>query len=322
MKKAAVAITLIVTILVLTTIAVLFVVKPNPFPFDNSDQKTLLIESFSPSTFGSNVTGGKLVLVNPTNKNFENLTLTIKIDDSDLIVPNLRLQMHLPGDTPFDNYNVPITQISIDANQNETIQIYIYDPSQNETSQLYQTSVNVQTFSSHIFRFYITQKTFGDIVNGQSLTIPQEKAYLQIVSYSSVEHDNNTWHEHFNISTNRQEYINDQPNFYQQYHHSAYYPMESNSFNWAKTLNQIGEHYFNVTVFNNSTFPVDKVAFYLGEGGVAFALPDKILQPNETYIFPVAAGGKNFWSVDNVNQLSNFYPAQAYASGDLTIRIK
>ena len=173
--------------------------------------------------------------MNPTNKNFENLTLTIKIDDSDLIVPNLRLQIHLPVETPFDNYNVPITQITIEANQNETIQLYLYNPSQNGTSQLYQTSVNVQTFSSHIFRFYLTQKTFGDIVNGQSLTIPQEKAYLQIVSYSPIEHDNDTWHEHFNTSTNRQEYINDQPNFYQQYHHSAYYPMESNSFNWAKT---------------------------------------------------------------------------------------
>ena len=68
MKKAAVAITLNVTILVLTTIAVLFIVKPSPFPFDNSDQKTLLIDSFSLSTIGSNVTGGKLVLVNPTNR--------------------------------------------------------------------------------------------------------------------------------------------------------------------------------------------------------------------------------------------------------------
>ena len=278
----------------------------------------LLIQSFSSSTFGSNVTGGTFVLVNPTDKNFENLTLTIKIDDSDLIVPSLRLQTQLPIAPPFDNYNVPIIQISIGPHQNETIQLYLYDPSQNETSQVYRTSVNVQTFSSHIFRFYITQKTFGDVVNGQSLTIPQEKAYLQIVSYSPIEHDNDTWHEHFNTSTNRQEYINDQPNFYQQYHHSAYYPMESTSFNWAKTLNQIGEHYFNVTIFNNSTFPVDKVAFYLGEGGVAFALPEKIIQPNETYIFPVTAGGKNFWSVDNVSQLSNFYPVQAYASGDLT----
>jgi hypothetical protein len=281
----------------------------------------LFIESFSPSTIGSNVTGGTFVLVNPTNKNFENLTLTIKIDDSPLIAPNLRLQMHLPIDTPFDNYNVPITQISIEPNQNKTIQLYLYDPSQNETSQLYQTNVSVQTFSSHILRFYITQETFGDVVNGQSLTIPQEKAYLQITGYSLIEHDNDTWHQYFNSSKNRYEYVNDQPNFYQQYHHSEFYPMESSSYNWAKTLNQLGEHYFNVTVFNNSTFPVQKIAFNLGEGGVAFA-SDKIVQPNETYIFPVAAGGQNWWSVGSVNQLSNFYPAQAYASGDLTNRIE
>ncbi len=276
----------------------------------------LLIESFSPSTIGSNVTGGTFVLVNLTNKNFENLTLTIKIDDSDLIIPNLRLQIHLPTEAPFGNYSVPITQISIEPNQNQTIQLYLYDPTQNETSQLYRTSVNLQTFSAHILRFYITQKTLGDIVNGQSLTIPQEKAYLQIISYSSIEHDNETWHEYFNSSTNRYGYVNDQPNFYQQYYHAAYYPMEPDSYSWAKAINQIGEHYFNVTVFNNGTFPVDKIAFYSREGGVSFAI-DKILQHNETYIFPVAASGANWWSVESVNQLSNFYPAQAYASGDL-----
>ena len=85
-----------------------------------------------------------------------------------------------------------------------------------------------------------------------------------------------------------------------------------------KTLNQLGEHYFNVTIFNNSSFPVKGIAFFGGEGSAAFALPDKILQPNEIYTFPVQVGGKNWWSVDNVNQLSNFFPAQAYASGDLT----
>ena len=37
------------------------------------------------------MTGGSIVLVNPTNENFENLTLKITIDDSEIIVPCLRL---------------------------------------------------------------------------------------------------------------------------------------------------------------------------------------------------------------------------------------
>jgi hypothetical protein len=319
MKKTAVAIIIIVTILVVTTIAVLFVANPSPFPSDNSDQKTLLIASFSPSTIGSKVTGGEVVLVNPTNKNFENLTLTIKIDDSELIAPILRLWMHLPVDDYkyYTNYTVPITQISIEPDQNETIQLYLFDPSQINASQPYLTSVNVQTFSSHIIRFYITQNTLGDVVNGQSLTIPQKKAYLQITGYSSIEHDNDTWHEYYNSSIHRYEYVNDQPNFYQQYHHSEFFPLESSLYNLSKTLSTLGEHYFNITVFNNNTVPVEKIAVDLGTGRVVYALPDKILQPNETYVFPVAVDGTNAWNVDNVNQLSYFSPVQTYASGDL-----
>ena len=282
----------------------------------NDSNYSLFVESFSPVTIGSNLTGGKIVLVNPTDKTFENLTLSAKIDNSELIIPSLRLWMHLPIDKPFDYYNVPITQISIEPYQNETIQLYLFDPDQNEPP-FYETSVSVQTFSSHVFRFYITQNTFGDIINGQSFTIPQEKAYLQITGYSSIEHTNDTWHEQFNSNTNRYEYINDQPNFYQQYHLSRFFPLEPSSYNWAKTLNQIGEHYFNVTVFNNTTFPLEKIALNLGEGWVEYALPDKILQPNKTYVFPVQTGGENWWSVDNVNQLSNFNPSYTYASGNL-----
>ena len=274
----------------------------------------LFIDSFSPSTYGSDLTGGKIVLVNPTNKNFDNLTLNIRIDQSELLTPYLRF-----NDTPIANF----ISFNIKPLQNETIIFYLYNPnpSENKTNPRLSTMVNIQTFSPHILMVYVSQKTFGDLVNNQSLTIPQEKAKLQILGYSSIEHDNNTWHEQYNVNKNRQEYVNDQPNFYQQYRHSAYYPMESTSFNWAKALNQIGEHYFNVTIFNNSTFPVNKVTFYLGEGGVASALPfDKILQSNETCVIPVATGGQNWWSVESVNQLSNLNIEQAYASGDLTNR--
>ena len=306
MKKTALALILIVTILAVTAIAVLFAAKPS----------SLFIESFNPTTIGSNVTGGSIVLVNPTNENFENLTLKIKIDDSELIVPFLRLLKPLPVEEPFSNYSVPITQISIEPNQNETVQLYLFDPDDMEPP-LYETILNVETFSSHIFRFYITKNTFGDVINGQSLTIPQEKAYLQITGYSSIEHDNNTWHEYFNSSTNQYEYVNDQPNFYQQYYQSRFFPLDPSSYSWAKTLNpQLGEHYFNVTVYNNNTFPVNGVVLISGGGYAEEALPDKVLQPDETYTFPVQVNGENWWSVDSVNQLSNFFPA--YASGDLT----
>ena len=313
MKRTALAITLIVTIFALTVITVLFVVKPN-FSSNNSDKDSLFIASFTPSTIGSNVTGGSIVLVNPTSNSFENLTLKVRIDDSEPISPFLRLSQPLPVDDPFQSYSVLITQISIGPHQNETIQLYLFDPSQNDTETLYQTIVNVQTYSSHVFRFYITQNTFGDAINGQSFTIPQEKAYLEIIGYSPIEHDNNTWHEYFNSSTKRYEYVNDQPNFYQQNH--KFFPLDPTSYDWAKALNQIGEHYFNVTIQNNNTFPVKGVALFSGEGSVTFASPDYVLQPNETYILPVQTSGENWWSVENVYQLSNFFPV--YASGDLT----
>lgn len=305
-KKPVLTATLILVILVLATVAVLVVEKPNISQFNNSNENSLSIVSFTPSTIGSNVTGGSFVLVNPTNNYFENLTLAVKIDDSEPVLPFLRLPQQLPF-YPFDRYNVPITKLLIGPSENETIQFYLYDPSQGETAGLYHTMVNVQTFSSHVFRFYVTQSIFGDVVNGQSLTIPQEKGYLQVTGVSSIEHDNDTWHEYLNSSTNRYEYINDQPNFCQQYYRSAFYPMEPNSYNWAKMLNQLDESYFNVTVFNNNTFPVKGITLFGGstlieQSYLASAHLDDVLQPNETYVFPVP---------------SLVLPSYAYVSGDL-----
>ena len=319
MKRTALALTLIVSILVLTIVAVTFAGILNPAWFNNPDQTSLFIASFSRVTVGSKVTGGNIVLVNPTDKSFENLTLTIKIDDSELIAPILGLWIRIPdeklNDTfPITNYTIPITQMSIEPRQNETIKLLLFDPDQNEP--LYVTSVDVQTYSSHVFRFYITQNIFGDVINGQSLTIPQEKAYLQILGYSSIEHSSDTWHEYYNSVTNRYEYVNDQPNFCQRYHYSAGAILDSDDYRWAESLNGIKEHYFNVTVFSNNTFPVGTVALY-GAGGVVSALGDKVLLPNETYLFPVPTFGGNWRSADNVYQLSRFNQSSVYASGDL-----
>jgi hypothetical protein len=312
MKRKVFVVTLLITILGLAVITVLLVEKGDNSSFSNSDQNSLHLESFSPVTIGSKIASGSIVLINPTDDSFENLTLAVKIDDSEPITPILRQLTPLPLEEPFSHFSVPINQISIEPNQNETIQLYLYDPDQNGPP-LYETILNVQTFSSHVFRFYLTQKNVGDVINGQSFTTPQEKAYLQITGYSSIEHSNNTWHEYFNATTNRYEYVNDQPNFYQQNHN--FFPLDPTSYNWAKSLNQIGEHYFNVTIYNNSSFPVKGIALFSGEGSVAFASPDYVLQPNETYVLPVQTSGENWWSVENVYQMSNFFPA--YASGDL-----
>ena len=192
----------------------------------------MLSASFNPVTVGSEITGGTVVLVNPTDQSFENLTLTIRINDSELITPVLRLLMHP---------TTPITQISIGPRQNETIQLYLFDPDKNEPP-FYETIIAVQTFSSNEFKFYITKTTLGDVIDGQSFISPQQKAYVQITVYSLIEHSTDTWHEYFNSTTNRYEWVNDSPNFYQQYHRSKFFPLDPSSYNWAKSLNQIGEH--------------------------------------------------------------------------------
>jgi len=265
-----------------------------------SNQNSLFVESFTPTVLGSSVIGGRITLANPTDKAFKDLTLSLKIDASELITPNMRLWMPLPIDEPFKNRFVPLTQISIEPGQNVTIGLYLYDPDQNEPP-FYQTSVNIQTFSPHTIEFYITQNTFGDIINGQSLIIPQQKAYLQITGYSPVEHSKDTWHQHFNSSTNRYEYINDQPNFYQQYHQSTYYPMTPMSYWAAKAYNQLGNSYFNVTIYNNSTFAVSAITLFGGSSPdgqsiLGSALMNYVLQPNETYVFPVSASATPLYS--------------------------
>ena len=307
MKRKTIALTLIVTILVLTIIAVLFVEKPSPSSFDNPDQNSLFIASFHPILYGNIIRGGNITLVNPTNRYFDNLQLTAKVDDLNITITYLRETITCNAyDVRNESIQVTLphnlTEISIEPYQNKSIQFNFADS-------------DITVFSPHEVKLYILHNTLGDIIDGQSFMIPQKKAYIQIIGYSSIEHSNNTWHEYFNTTTNRYEYINDQPNFYQQIHN--FFPLTPSSYDWAKSLNQIGEHYFNVTVFNNSSFPVKAIALFSGESFVAFALPDKILQPNENCTFPVQAAGENWWSVENVYHLSNFFPAYAYVSGDL-----
>ncbi len=267
---------------------------------------SLILKSFSATTYGDNITGGTLVIVNPTERVFENLTLCLRIDDSQLVTPFLQLQMPLPVDAPFGNYSVSLTKISIEAHQNISLKVFLYNPDQNEPP-FYNTSVTAQ-ICPHVIAFYLTQNSFGDIIDDQTFTVLQEKAHLQITNYSSVEHSSGTWHHIFNRSTNQYEYVNDNPNFYQQYYSSKFYPMTENSYNLAYMFNQLGEHYFNVTVCNNSTFPVNKISVNLGGSWTGYALPDRVLQPNETYVFPIVVA---------INESTDFVPLQSSASGDI-----
>lgn len=302
-KKLAVAAVLFAVLIVSSVVCASVMIQNSwNMKWDNG----LILKSFSALTYGDNITGGTLVISNPTQRAFENLTLNLRIDDSQPITPYLRLVMPLSADPPFANYSVPITNLSIDPDQNLTLQVLLYNPDQN-TPAFYNTSLTAQTYSPHVIAVYLTQSTFGDIIDGQTFTVLQQKAYLQIVGYSPVEHSQSTWHLYFNTSTQREEYINDQPNYLQTYSQS-YYPLDNFSYIWAKAFNQIGEHYFNVTVFNNSTFTVNRIAVTIDNGGTAYAHIDKVLQPNETYSFPLSIAP---------DAVIDYKPVESSASGNI-----
>lgn len=276
--------------LVIIIVATLVIIRADFAQPKQEKQNFLFISSYIPEQWGLNVTSGDIVLVNPTSTSYDNLNMTIKVDDSDLILPDLRL-WHFnvtlqvtPNRQETGNYSIPISTISINPNQNETINVSV-------------PSLETSLLTSHNLRIYLSQNKFGDVIDGQSIVIPQVIAYLQINEFSQVETNNNTWHEYYNSTTGRNEYINDQPNFCQQYFQSSFYPLDPQSYNWAFALNQLDETYFNVTVYNNNTFPVKalmllggsspNIQSYMNSAYLASANSNDIIQPNETYVFPV-----------------------------------
>lgn len=268
----------------------------------------LYIASYLPGSYGSNNTEGNIVLVNPTSTSYSNLTLAIQVDSSEISNPTLRLwapnytlnppnsflqSIHLYRD--MLNHSTPITTISIEPNQNETIALSF-------------TSQDTFPFNSHNLTIYLSQHSFGDIINGQSLTIPQTEAYIQIVSYSSVQTDYDTYHEYFNATRPGYVYRNDNPNFLQRYFNYSW-EIGAANYGMAAEMGVLGVCYFNVTVHNNSSFPVNSVALfgqipsmgsYMNRWG---ALSAYVLLPGETYVFPV--GEKEL-------------PTYAYATGYIT----
>lgn len=151
----------------------------------------------------------------------------------------------------------------------------------------------------------IATHTPGVSQTNQSFEATQTEVYLEIISYSSVHSDNDTYHKYFSQSQNRYVYRNDNPNFLQRYRNWTWEIGISN-YPIAADRGYLGVRYFNVTVHNNSSFPVNSIKLFgqLPSMGNYIntwpAIADYVLQPGETYLFPV--GEKEL-------------PTNAYATG-------
>ena len=215
------------------------------------------------------VSEGNITLVNPTDNAFNNLNVTIRLDDSNLLCYS-NYSVSWENAVAFLKYSLPQT-INIEPHQNKTISIFF-------------ASLDSFGFSSHKIQIYVSQNNFGDIINGQSLDIPQTMAYLKVLSYSQVESDYNTFHKYGNV------FRLDNPNFLQRYSNGIK-EIGSANYYMAADMGILGMTYYNVTIANNSTFPVTHVTLHdlsmhhadFGCGQTYY----QVIQPNETLLFPV-----------------------------------
>jgi hypothetical protein len=230
--------------------------------------------------------------------------MTIQVDSSDTINPALRLwdsnySVKMPTSffesvkllQDIQNFSTAITSINIDANQKETISLSIPSP----------ISFG---FNSHNLTIYISQNSFGDVINGQSLIVPQTQAYLQIVKFSAAESDEGTYHQYYD-STQKSNMVTVafNPNFYQRYNNISSENYYAENFALMHHMGALDYSYRNVTVFNNNTFPVNSVTVFGQEPYRTGALMDYAIQPTETYLFPV---------------LNDVLPSYAYVTGYVT----
>ena len=272
-------------------IAVLFAEKSNIALASKDNHTRLYVASYIPgpwsesnSTAGG-ITEGNIVLANPTSNSLTNLTMTTKVDNSETIIPSLRLwdsnytlntptsflqSVHLFED--MENFSTQITSISIEPNQKETISLVFPSP------QSFQ-------FSNHSLTIYISKNSFGDIINGQLVVVPETEGYLQIVNFSTVESD---------VLKSNMVTVAYNPNFYQRYHNISEQDYYADNFGILHYMGALDYTYFNLTIFNNNTFPVNSVTLFgqvPSRGNLVnmwVALNDFIVQPSETCLFPVA----------------------------------
>lgn len=250
------------------------------------DLGSLYIADYVQGLNSDNSTNGNIVLINPTGKLYSNLTLTIQVDCQGQINPTLRVWI---GNTTLGSpgsFIESVDQYHVMKNSTVLAETLNIGPNENMTVNLNFPSTSNFQFSAHNLTVYLSQHSFGDVVNGQSLTIPQTCAYLEVVRLSPVQYDNDTYHLYYD------EYRNDNPNFLQRYSNGTKRIGAANY--WlAAEHNFLGERYFNVTVHNNSSFPINSVALFgklpNEEDRVSswYAHADVVLHPGETYLFPV-----------------------------------
>ncbi len=269
-------------------LVVLFVTRPQ------NGSSSLYVDNYS-FGFNSNKTSyGNIVLVNPTDNSLSTLNITIQVDNSELILPTLRLwHSNYTVNTPnsylesydmsmaVENFSTPITTISIEPNQNLTINIGF-------------PATDTFQFNTHNLTIYLSQNSFADTINAQKLTIPQTQAHIQILNYSQIQSDYDSYHRFWNSARQQYVYRNDNPNFLQRYFNIIRTDdIGSSIYRLMANMDVLNINYFNVTVFNNNTFPVNSVRLFgqlpSREGcfQVGHALFDYVLQPGETYVFPV-----------------------------------
>jgi hypothetical protein len=301
-----------IAIICIVFMAVLFVGKSNVASASSDEHNILYVASYIPGPWShtnySSTTEGKtqgnIVFVNPTRNSFNNLNMTIRVDGSETINPALRLwDSNYSLKTPnsffesvkllqdIQNFSTPITSINLDANQKETISLNIPSP----------ISFG---FNSHNLTIYISQNSFGDVINAQSLIVPQTQAYLQIVNFSAEESDEGTYHQYYD-STQKSNMVTVayNPNFYQRCHNISSENYYADNFALMHYMGALDYSYRNVTVFNNNTFPVNSVTVFGQEPYRTGALIDYAIQPSETYLFPIS---------DSV------LPSYAYVTGYVT----
>ncbi len=285
----------------------LITAKPDAVLIDENPP-SLYIASYTSGLSETSHIDGNIVLVNPTNKAYSNLSLSIQLDNYEITKPTLRIwDPNYSLNTPTSflqsvqlyrdmlNHSAPTTTINLEPNQNLTLWLNL-------------TSQGTIRFNPHKLTIFLTQQDFGDLINGQSFTLPQTEVHLEIISYSSVQTDNDTYHKYFSSSRNSYVYRNDNPNFCQRYHNQSW-EIGTANYGMAAEMGVLGVRYFNVTVHNNSSFPVNSIKLFgqLPHGGnYTFTWPaiaDYVLQPGETYLFPV--GEKEL-------------PANVYATGYIT----
>lgn len=305
-RKAVVAVLVIVLCVVLVAI-LLLAAKPDAV-LVNENRPSLYIASYSPGLSESSHIDGNIVLVNPSSNVYSNLSLAIQLDNYETFKPALRVwDTNYTPNAPTSliqsahiyrdmlNYSTPTTTINLEPYQNLTLWLNL-------------TSPREFRFDPHKLTIFLTQHDFGDLINGQSFMLPQTQVYLEIKSFSSVHSDNDTYHKYFSSSQSRYVYRNDNPNFCQRYRNQSW-EIGVGNYGMAADMGVLGVRYFNVTVHNNSTFPVNSITLFgqLSNGGNHTfdwrAISSYVLQPGETYLFPVS---------------EKELPSNAYATGYIT----